>query len=227
MQCGFGCGRFGSKKICGRFGCGPFGVWPFWPGSPSVTVPEQLLPGSSLSPSKHICDSLHKKCPTFQETTHSAGIFPHPPWWSRYKFEKPKLQLLVYITLQPPDYMALQPRLFPCLYAPFVRLYYKFVHYSDVIMSAVVPQITSLTIVYSTVYSGADQRKHQNSASLVSVQGIHRLPMNSQHKGPIICSHLMTSSYLDNKNSDKFTIFASHMIKKWHLTSPQATGLDA
>ena len=39
-------------------------------------------------------------------------------------------------------------------------------HYNDVIMSTMASQITSLTIVYSTVYSGADQRKHQRSASL-------------------------------------------------------------
>ena len=32
-------------------------------------------------------------------------------------------------------------------------------HYNGVIMSAMVPQITSLTIVYSTAQSGADQRK--------------------------------------------------------------------
>ena len=71
-----------------------------------------------------------------------------------------------------------------------------FVHYNDVIMSAVVPQITSLTIVYSTAYSLADQRKHQSSKSLAFVRGIHRWPVNSPHKGPIIwkCSHLMTSS---------------------------------
>ena len=46
-------------------------------------------------------------------------------------------------------------------------------------------QITSLTIVYSTVYSGADQRKHQSSASLAFVRGIHRLPVNSPHKWPV------------------------------------------
>ena len=34
-------------------------------------------------------------------------------------------------------------------------------HYNDVIMGAIASQITSLTIVYSTVYSDADQRKHQ------------------------------------------------------------------
>ena len=47
-------------------------------------------------------------------------------------------------------------------------------NYSDVRMGAIAPQITSLTIVYSTVYSDADQRKHQSSASLAFVWGIHR-----------------------------------------------------
>ena len=47
-------------------------------------------------------------------------------------------------------------------------------HCSDVIMVVMASQITSLTIVYSTVYSGADQRKHQSSASLALVRGIHR-----------------------------------------------------
>ena len=37
--------------------------------------------------------------------------------------------------------------------------------------------ITSLTSVYSTVHSGADQRKHQSSASLAFVRGIHRGPV--------------------------------------------------
>ena len=52
-------------------------------------------------------------------------------------------------------------------------------------MSAIASQITSLTIVYSTVYSGTDQRKHQGSASLAFVKGIHRWPVNSPHKGPV------------------------------------------
>ena len=46
-------------------------------------------------------------------------------------------------------------------------------------------QITSLTIVYSTVYSGADQRKHQSSASLAFVRGIHQGAVNSPHKWPV------------------------------------------
>ena len=52
-------------------------------------------------------------------------------------------------------------------------------------MGAIAYQITSLTIVYSTVYSDADQRKHQSSASLTFVRGIHRGPVNSPHKWPV------------------------------------------
>ena len=51
-------------------------------------------------------------------------------------------------------------------------------HYSDVIMGTIRYQMTSLAIVYSTVYSGADQRKQQSSASLAVVRGIHRWPVN-------------------------------------------------
>ena len=58
-------------------------------------------------------------------------------------------------------------------------------HYDDVIMSAIASQITSLTIVYSIVYSDEDQRKHQSSASLAFVRGIHRGPVNSPYKWPV------------------------------------------
>ena len=61
---------------------------------------------------------------------------------------------------------------------------YQF-HYNDVIMGTMASEITSLIIVYSTVYSGADQRKHQSSASLVFVRGIHLGPVNSPHKWPV------------------------------------------
>ena len=44
-------------------------------------------------------------------------------------------------------------------------------HYNDVIRSAMSSQITSVTIVYSTVYSGADQRKYQSSASMAFCEG--------------------------------------------------------
>ena len=52
-------------------------------------------------------------------------------------------------------------------------------------MGAVGSQITSLTIVYSTVYSGIDERKHLNFASLAFVRGIYRRPVNSPHKWPV------------------------------------------
>ena len=55
-------------------------------------------------------------------------------------------------------------------------------HCDHVIMGAIASQITSLTIVYSSVYSDADQRKHQSSASLAFVWGIHRGPVHSPHK---------------------------------------------
>ena len=58
-------------------------------------------------------------------------------------------------------------------------------HYNDVIMSTMASQITSLTTVYSIFSSGADQRKHQSSASLAFVRGIDKWPVNSPHKGPV------------------------------------------
>ena len=47
-------------------------------------------------------------------------------------------------------------------------------HYSDVKMRAIASQITSVSIVYSTVYSGTDPMKHQSSASLAFMCGIPR-----------------------------------------------------
>ena len=52
-------------------------------------------------------------------------------------------------------------------------------------MGSIASQITSLSIVYSAVYSGGDQRKHQSSASRAFVRGNHREPVNSPHKWPV------------------------------------------
>ena len=52
-------------------------------------------------------------------------------------------------------------------------------------MGAIASQITSLTIVYSIVHPGADQRQLQSSVSLAFVRGIHRSPVNSPHKWPV------------------------------------------
>ena len=58
-------------------------------------------------------------------------------------------------------------------------------HYDDVIMIMLASQITSLTVVYSIVYSGVNLRKHQSSASLAFVWEIHRGPVNFPHKGTV------------------------------------------
>ena len=55
----------------------------------------------------------------------------------------------------------------------------------DIIIRVIAPQITSLMIVCSTVYSGADQRKHKSCGSLTPVWGIHWWPVNSPHKWPV------------------------------------------
>ena len=40
-------------------------------------------------------------------------------------------------------------------------------------------------MVHWTICPSVDQRKHQSSVSLAFVRGIHRLPVNSPHKGPV------------------------------------------
>ena len=67
----------------------------------------------------------------------------------------------------------------------FPSVLYLQMDYSNTIMGAMASQITRLTIVYSAVYSDVDQRKHQSSASLPFVRGIHRWPVNSPHKWPV------------------------------------------
>ena len=67
----------------------------------------------------------------------------------------------------------------------FIMGYIWTLHYNDIIMGTIVSQITSLTIVYSIVYSDPEHRKYQSSASLAFVRGIHRGPVNSPHKWPV------------------------------------------
>ena len=52
-------------------------------------------------------------------------------------------------------------------------------------MGTIASQINSPATFYSTVYSDADQREYQSSASLACVQGIHLRPVNSLHKWPV------------------------------------------
>ena len=71
-----------------------------------------------------------------------------------------------------------------------VRLNVQHLHYSDIIMSVTVSQITSLSIVYSAIYSGADLRKQWGSASLAFVKWGNSPVIsefhNSPHKEPVM-----------------------------------------
>ena len=93
------------------------------------------------------------------------------------------------------------------------------IHHSDVIISATVSQITSLTIVCSTVYSVANQIKHQSSTSLASVRRIHRGPVNSPHKWPVTRKMfpfhdvIMLKSMLVNTNLQTLFLIGWQQIK--------------
>ena len=110
-------------------------------------------------------------------------------------------------------------------------------------------KITSLTIVYSTVYLGADQRKHQSSASLAFVRGIHRGPVIShtmdllwekfqwilplymksisfQPKASVVCS--VTVVIFFDFFLKKLNVFSQHFVKnktneyfEFHRTNTQ------
>ena len=68
-------------------------------------------------------------------------------------------------------------------------------------MGAMASQITGVSMVWSTVFSGADYRKPQSSTWLAFVRGIYQWPVDSSHKGPVTreCFYLMTSSWTKNK----------------------------
>ena len=96
-------------------------------------------------------------------------------------------------------------------------------------MSSMASQITSPTIIYSAVYSGADHRKHQSSASLAFVRGIHLRPVNSPHKGPatrkmfpfddvIMCTGLIVGLRPDN---DRRRYFVTTYFIGWAQTQNQ------
>ena len=93
-------------------------------------------------------------------------------------------------------------------------------------MGAMTSQITSLMIVYSTIYSGSDQRKHQSSASLAFMRGIHRWPVNSPHKGPVTQKMFLFDDIIIYE-----LLLLEEAIKPWHpglrnanqcLVKPQA-----
>ena len=96
-------------------------------------------------------------------------------------------------------------------------------HYGDVIMGTMASQITSLTIVYSIVHSGADQRKHQSSASLAFVRGIHRGPVNSPYKWPVTQKMLHLDDVIMVKSMLNYVLvtkdFLTWLLVGWRLGS--------
>ena len=82
-------------------------------------------------------------------------------------------------------------------------------------MSLIVSQITSLTIVYTTVYSDADQRKHLSSASLAFVWGINRGPVNSPHKWPVT-QKIFAFDDVIMRMGDNSIVLSKTQITIWH-----------
>ena len=91
-------------------------------------------------------------------------------------------------------------------------------------MGAIASQITSLAIVYSTVYSGWDQRKHQSSESLAFVRGIHRGPVNSPHKWPVTQKMLPFDDVIMYSHP---TYAMLHSVQRYDLTCTEILDFDA
>ena len=102
-----------------------------------------------------------------------------------------------------------------------------FDHYDDVIMDSIASQITSLTIVYSTVHSGADQRKHQSSASLAFVWEIHRWQVNFPHKWPVTRKMFPFNDVIMDSIEwlwwMKVLGQSEYTIKSWHISGTKPT----
>ena len=82
-------------------------------------------------------------------------------------------------------------------------------------MGAIAYQITSLTIVYSTVYSDAAQRKHQSSASLAFVRGIRGWPVDFPHKWPVTPKIFPF---------DDVIMYWNNIVMPWHGNACRITG---
>ena len=105
---------------------------------------------------------------------------------------------------------------FPFVNSP-VRHLYASLHYSDVIMSVMASQITCVTIVYSSVCSGADQRNHQSPESLAFVRGgggdeLGGDELNvSEETGPRLNIKTVLSTYGDFHVKDKTAVRTSYL----------------
>ena len=137
-----------------------------------------------LSVGNYLQTCLHKSKPPGRNSPRSKEWFSKILLYCRQECEDPPRLLFedrCFLFFPKHSHGMLSASLVKC--DPGRRI--TLIHYDDVIMGAIASQITCLTIVYSTVYSGADQRKHQSSASLAYVRGINWGPVNSPHKWPV------------------------------------------
>ena len=104
-----------------------------------------------------------------------------------------------------------------CVRGAFPIIGRMVIYYIDVVMTTIASQITSLTVVYSTVSSDADQRKHQSSASLAFVWGIHRDRWIPRTKGQLRgkCFYLMTSSWLPAYGHAFYHLYGHNNVLTW------------
>ena len=86
-------------------------------------------------------------------------------------------------------------------------------------MSAMASQIIRVPIVYPTVGAGAEHRKHQRSASLAFVWGIHRSPVNSPHKRPATRKMFPFDDVITNREDITFGEETSLDGNKWVFQS--------
>ena len=87
-------------------------------------------------------------------------------------------------------------------------------------MNAMASQITGVSIVYSSVCSDADQRKHQSSASQAFVRGYHRSPVDSPHKGPVTWKMFPFDDVIMNR----FSSFQTNSVHHDHITNITSIG---
>ena len=97
-------------------------------------------------------------------------------------------------------------------------LYWR-IHYSDAIMGAVASKITSLTSVYLIVHLGADQRKHQSSASLAQ-----KTPHYSARFQTIKATNLQLDSILNAGLRLALGEFCTSPVSSMYMEANEAPG---
>ena len=94
-------------------------------------------------------------------------------------------------------------------------------HYNGVIVGAMASHITNIAVVYSTVYSDVDQRKHHSSTSLALVRGIHRWPVNSTRKWPVTRNMFRVNDVIMSAIFCCVMTLSHYLILRWTVIAHQ------